>query len=220
MQGRPLPFCAVLFPDELLANNNAAEGCHRKLDFRWRQTTWRLRFLASQRIECGDSLGARASSPRKWTRRGAPWERGLPARENIPAEEPKNVLDRVIDAFCTNRPLQSDEMAALAEASEVTGDEIYETGYRWHFAANAWAISPEAVGRKFVPFCRYRGLDGKWHDTRRDGGRRFQAEAQRKLDDWHEGVTKESVKEAIARYVDSGIINGNVRIEQESARSP
>ena len=129
--------------------------------------------MASQRIECGDSLGARASSPRKWTRRGAPWERGLPARENIPAEEPKNVLDRVIDAFCTNRPLQSDEMAALAASGEVTQDEIYETGYRWHFAANAWVISPEAVGRKFVPSRRYRGLDGKWHDTRHDGEQRY-----------------------------------------------
>ncbi len=149
-----------------------------------------------------------------------PWERGLPARDNIPAKEPKSVLARAIDASCTNRPLQSDEMAALTAPGEVTQDEIYETGYRWHFAANAWAISPEAVGRKFFPSRRYRGLDGKWHDTRRDGGRMFAAEAQRKLDDWHEGVTEESVKEAIARYVDSGIINGNVRIEQESARSP
>ena len=48
-------------------------------------------------------------------------------------------------------------MAALAASGEVTQDEIYETGYRWHFAANAWAISPEAVGRKFIPSRRYRG---------------------------------------------------------------
>lgn len=72
-------------------------------------------------------------------------------------EEPNSVLDRAIDAFCTNRPLQSDEMAALAASGEVTQDEIYETGYRWRFAANAWAISPEAVGRKLVPSRRYRG---------------------------------------------------------------
>ncbi|MBQ7666709.1 MAG: hypothetical protein IJS46_01800, partial [Kiritimatiellae bacterium] len=77
-----------------------------------------------------------------------------------------------------NRPMQRSDMAALAASGEVTEDEIYEAGYRWHFAANAWAISPEAVGRKFVPSRRYRGLDGKWHDTRRDGGRRFAVSPQ------------------------------------------